>query len=108
MFCYLPENFFSDFIESISDILKVHPREHRAFSNEVILRIYEYCIALLRTDSKSITNPYTKAKALELMTTFIYSDRKKELNNEFGKSEIICKFLMETTIAFYVDIEFAG
>ena len=57
--------------------------------NETAITIYEFCITLLRTDSKSITNPYTKAKALELMTNFIYSDRKKELMNEFVKSDII-------------------
>jgi hypothetical protein len=89
LFCYLPENFFLDLIDGFSEIMKTNNREHKAYMNETAITIYEFCITLLRTDSKSITNPYTKAKALELMTNFIYSDRKKELMNEFVKSDII-------------------
>lgn len=109
LFCFFPENFLTDVIECFTELVKTHPREHRVLMNETIISIYEFCLILLRTESSSITNPYTKAKALELMTIFIYSDsRKKELTNEFAKSEIINRCLMETVIRFYVEIEFAG
>lgn len=98
LFCYLPENFFSDFIDVFTELIKTNSKEHKAFTNETAVALYEFCIALLRTDSKSITNPYTKAKALELMTMFIYSDRKQELTNEFSKSEIINRHLMSTVV----------
>ncbi len=108
LFCYLPENFVLDFIDSFTEIIKVHPRGHKILSNEAILSICEFCIIIIRTDAKAFTNPYVKAKAIELFTIFIYSDQKKELMVEYLKSEIIKKYLMETTIQFYVDIEFAG
>jgi Ubiquitin elongating factor core len=102
LFCYLPENFLTDFIDSFTDIMRTNSREYRAFMPETIVSIYEFCLAILRTDQKSITNPYTKAKALELMTLFVYSDQKKELMNYFIKSDVINRFLMETVIQFYV------
>ena len=108
LFCYLPENFLTDFIDSISEIMKINSREHKAFMTETVVQIYEFCLIILRTESQAITNPYTKAKALELMTLFVYADRKKELTMELSKSDIIQQYLMETTLQFYVDIEFAG
>lgn len=80
LYCYLPENCMTDFIEVFTELIKTHPREHKAFLPETAVDIYEFCLALLRTDSKSVTNPYTKAKALELMTIFVYADRKSELS----------------------------
>lgn len=65
-------------------------------------------MTLIRTDSKAISNPYTKAKAIELITVFLYSDQKNQLMGDYSKSEIIKKYLIETVITFYVDIEFAG
>ena len=63
----------------------------------------------MRTDPKSITNPYTKAKALELIAVFMYVDeKKKELMPEFNNSVIVRNKLMETLITFYVQIEFSG
>jgi len=108
LFCYLPENFLTDFIDSFSDIMRTNSKEYRAFMPETIVSIYEFCLTVLRTAQKSITNPYTKAKALELMTLFVYSDQKKELMNYFMKSDVINRFFLETVIQFYVDIEFAG
>jgi hypothetical protein len=104
----LPENFIGDLIECFTDILKLNPKGFKAFMPDTAVAIYEFCIALIRTDSKIITNPYTKAKALELMTFFVYSDQKKELTSYFTRSEIVNKYFMETIIKFYVDIEFAG
>ena len=108
LFCYIPENFLTDFIECFSDIMRANPRGYKAFMAETAVQIYEFCLAIIRTDQKSITNKYTKAKALELMTLFVYSDTKKELANDMNKSEIINRYLMETVVQFYVDIEFAG
>ena len=51
--------------------------------SESILTIVEFCLALVRTEQEAITNPYMKAKAIELITIFIYSDEKKELGGEF-------------------------
>jgi hypothetical protein len=70
--------------------------------------VLEFCVATLRTDNKFITNPYTKAKALELMALFVRSDTKNEFMNYYNNSEVISKFFIETVIKFYVDIEFAG
>jgi hypothetical protein len=108
LWTYLPENFITDLIDSLTEVLKCNPREHKAYSNETIVGIYEFCLALLRTDNKYITNKYTKAKALELMTVFVYSDRKGELLQEYAKSPLITSKIMETVVHFYVDIEFAG
>jgi hypothetical protein len=41
---------------------------------ETIVKLVEFALAILRTDSETITNPYVKAKALELIAIFIYSD----------------------------------
>lgn len=108
LWCYLPQNFIGDLIESFSEILKFNPKEHKALTNETIVSLYEFCIALMRTEPRYITDHYTKAKALELMTIFVYSDRKGELMSEYSKSPLITSKIMETMIQFYVDIEFAG
>lgn len=108
LWSYLPENCISDFIDSFTEIIKCNPKEHRAFSSETIVGIYEFCLAVLRTNSRFITDKYTKAKALELMTVFVYSDRKGELMGEYSKSPVINAKIMETVVQFYVDIEFAG
>jgi len=55
-------------------------------------------MALLRTDSKCISNPYIKAKALELIAIFIYADSKKEFMGDFTNSNVIKSKLMETLI----------
>ncbi len=94
----MPENFLGDFIEAFSDILRVNPREYKAFMPDTAVAIYEFCIGLIRTESKIITNPYTKAKALELVTLFVYSDRKKELTTYFIRSDTINRFFMQTII----------
>jgi Ubiquitin elongating factor core len=86
LWCYLPENFIEDLLTSFSEVMKCNPKEHKAFSIDTIIGLHEFCIALIRTDQRCITNPYTKAKALELMTIFVYSDRKGELINEYSKS----------------------
>ncbi len=41
------------------------------------------------------------------MTMFVYSDTKKQ-ELDFTRSEIVNRYLMETVVQFYVDIEFAG
>ena len=72
------------------------------------MTLMEFCTVVLRTE-KAISNPYSKAKALELISILIYTDRKKELPNIMtNNSEIIKEFFMETVTHFYVDIEFAG
>ena len=93
-------------IDTLTEVIKTNIRGHKVFMSETVVGLYEICITLLRSDG--ITNPYTKAKALELMTMFVYSDQKKELMNDWLQSDIIKRFLMETTVQFYVDIEFAG
>jgi hypothetical protein len=37
-------------IECFSDVLRVNSREFRAFMPDTAVAIYEFCIALLRTD----------------------------------------------------------
>ena len=51
LFCYLPENFFIDFIDSISELLKLSSRGFKIYMSDSIVGFYEFCIALLRTDS---------------------------------------------------------
>lgn len=108
LFFYLPENFLIDFFDVFTELIKVNPKGHKMIQSETLLTIVEFCLSLVRTDQEAITNPYMKAKAIELITIFIYSDEKKELGLEFSKSDFIKNFLMETLIQFYVDIEFAG
>lgn len=84
------------------------PKGAKILPVESIINLTEFSLIILRTDSKTITNPYIKAKAVELITIFIYADQKKELTGAYLGSEIIVSKLMETLIAFYVDIEFAG
>lgn len=108
LFCFLPENFLTDMIECFTEIIKIHPKGYKAILTESVIAIFEFCMILIRTDSKSITNPHTKTKALELMTLFLYLDQKNQLTADFTKSDIINKHLMETVVKFYVDIEFAG
>ena len=50
MFCYLPENFLRDLIECFSDILRTNSKEYKAFMPDTAVAIYEFCIALIRTD----------------------------------------------------------
>jgi Ubiquitin elongating factor core len=88
--------------------MKLSPKGLKTFSMETIINIIEFCLVVLRTDSSVITNPYIKAKALELIAVFVYSDNKKELVSAISSSDIIKDRLMETVIRFYVDIEFAG
>lgn len=68
----------------------------------------EFCTVVLRTE-QAISNPHSRAKALELISILIYADRKRELANVMtNNSEIIKEFFMETITKFYVDIEFSG
>jgi hypothetical protein len=106
--CHLPENFIQDMIDVTSEIIKINMLGHKAFSLDTLINLTEFCLTILRTDSDVITNPYAKAKALELISIFHTSDQKKELLPQFSKSDIITNILMETVIKFYVDIEFAG
>ena len=108
IFCHLPENFMQDLLDIVSEILKVSPHGHRAFSPDFITNATDFCLTLLRTEAEVITNPYIKAKALELIALFHQADQKKELMPYFAKSPVIVEILMETVIKFYVDIEFAG
>ena len=108
LFCYLPENFLSDLIDSFTEILKSNTRPSKVFSKETVIAVFEFCIILIRTDGKTITQPYVKANALELINYFLYSDEKGELTSEFAKSPVISSKIMETVVKFYVDIEFAG
>jgi hypothetical protein len=108
IFSYVPESFFGDLIESFECVIHVNQRQCKAFTAETAVAVLEFCLATLRTDNKFITNPYTKAKALELMALFVRSDTKNEFMNYYNNSEVISKFFMETVIKFYVDIEFAG
>jgi len=50
LFCYLPENFLGDMIECFSDILRTNSREFKVFMPDTAVAIYEFCIALIRTD----------------------------------------------------------
>lgn len=79
IFCHLPENFMQDMIDVISEIIKVNIQGYKAFKIETILDATEFCLALLRTEAEVITNPYIKAKALELIAIFHQADQKKEL-----------------------------
>ena len=58
----------------MTEIIKISPIGHKTFSAEMIINMSEFCIALLRTDSAVITNPYIKAKALEIMAIFHQAD----------------------------------
>lgn len=77
--CHLPENFNSDMIDVITELIKINIQGHKAFSVETVINATEYCLTLLRTSNDVITNPYAKAKALELISIFHVSDQKKEL-----------------------------
>lgn len=70
IFCYLPENLMQDMFDVMSEIIKVNILGHKAFSYDTIINSTEFCLALLRTDNDVITNPYIKAKALELIAIF--------------------------------------
>ena len=59
-----------DMFDVITEIIKISPVGHKTLSTEMIINMSEFCIALLRTDSVVITNPYIKAKALEIMAIF--------------------------------------
>ena len=72
----MPESFFGDLVETFDSIIRTNSKECRAFLPETAVSIFEFCLTIIRTDQKSITNPYTKAKALELMALFIQSDTK--------------------------------
>ena len=105
----MPESFFTDLIDSFTEIIKISPRGINIFAKETIVNLTEFCLTIIRTDSKTISNPYTKAKALELIATFMYADdKKKELTAALGSSEPIKHYFMSTLIQFYVDIEFTG
>ena len=108
LFCYLPEGFILDLIDSFTEIIKLNPRGVKTFNPESIINLTEFCITILRTDTKAISNPHVKAKALELIAIFIYADQKKEMMGDFNNSSVIKKFFMDTLVNFYVDIEFAG
>jgi hypothetical protein len=73
-------------IECFTEIIKINPRGAKAFNPETIINLSEFCITILRSDTKIITNPYMKAKALELLAIFIYADQKKELMKDFSNS----------------------
>lgn len=68
----------------------------------------EFLLTIIRTDGEALTNPYLKAKALELLSLIVYCDVKKELSGDFVKSPVISMNLMQTLTSFYVDIEFSG
>jgi len=108
LFTHLPESQLQDMIEVFTEILKIHPRGVFAFSKEVVVNMIEFCIAILRSKKECITNPYAKAKALELVSIFVQTDQKKELMLDLTNSEVIRDHFIETIIHFYVDIEFAG
>lgn len=95
-------------IEAFTELLKFHIKGTCAIQKEMMINLTEFCLAILRTNSKAISNPYIKAKALELIAIFIQADYKKELSKDFANSDIVKHTLMETLIQFYVDIEFAG
>ncbi len=94
----MPESFFSDLIEAFTELIKLNSKGAAALQKETIINLTEFCLAILRTNSKAISNPYIKAKALELIAIFIYADQKKELMKDFNNSEIIKSKLMETLI----------
>jgi len=74
IFCHLPENFIQDLIDVFSEIIKINILGHKAFHVDTIINATEFCLTLLRTDNEVITNPYAKAKALELISIFHVAD----------------------------------
>jgi len=95
-------------IDTFTEILKASQKHYKVYAVETIVALWEFCITVIRTETKVLTQPYVKANALELMTLFIYTDEKKELTPELSKSPVISRTLMDTVLKFYVDIEFAG
>lgn len=73
----------------LTEAVKFNPRGHKSLQPETIINLTEFSLTLLRTDSNVVTNPYLKAKALELIVIFLYSDSKKELTSQFSHSQII-------------------
>ena len=57
-------------IDVMTEIIRLNPINHKAFKDESIIDVTEFCIAILQTDSKVITNPYIKAKAIDLLAVF--------------------------------------
>ncbi len=89
LFAHFPESYLQDLIDMFTEAIKMNPRGHKCLMNETVINLTEFCLTILRTDSQVITNPYLKAKALELVVIFLYSDSKKELTSEFSKSQVI-------------------
>lgn len=63
-----------DMLDIVSEVLKVSPLGHKTFAPEFIINATDYCLTLLRTDAEVITNPYIKAKALEMIALFHQAD----------------------------------
>lgn len=108
LFSYLPESFIMDIVEFQSHLLRSSPKGIKVFPADYLLQLVEFCVLVVRTE-QCISNPYSKAKALQLVSYLIQADKKGEMANTITMgSQVIKDLLMETTIKFYVDIEFTG
>ena len=74
IFTHLPESYLQDMLDVMNEIIKLNPINHKVFKDEAVLDVTEFCIAILQTDSKVITNPYIKTKAVDLLAIFQQSD----------------------------------
>jgi hypothetical protein len=84
LFSHLPDSLLQDLIEAFTELIKLSPKGAHMLQKETVINLTEFCITILRTNTKAISNPYTKAKALELIAIFIYADSKKELMMDFN------------------------
>jgi len=76
LFCYLPESFVTDVIEFNTHVLKTNPKGISVFQPDYLVDLVEFCIIVVRS-GKCISNPYSKAKALQLISYLIQADKKK-------------------------------
>jgi Ubiquitin elongating factor core len=47
IFCHLPESYLQDMIEVMNEIVKINSINHKAFRDEAIIDVTEFCIAIL-------------------------------------------------------------
>ena len=69
-----------DIVEFHSHQLRFSPMGIKLFPAVYLLQLVEFCILVVRTE-KSISNPYSKAKALQLISFLVMVDKKKQMAN---------------------------
>jgi hypothetical protein len=74
----LPDYILEDIIEFYMHIMHFSNSGWKHFPRDHILPLFKFCVVVLKSE-KVISNPYIKAKILELMALFTAGDRKHEI-----------------------------